>query len=138
MITDSFLGKGWSFPPSFDKATKSVRMLRDEDDIQSSLEILLATMPGERIMQPRFGCNLDELQFESVDTTLKTVIKDRIETAILYYEPRIDLNDIELIPDQELEGVLVIVLTYTVRSTNSRFNFVYPFYKAEGSNLSRS
>ena len=127
----SFLGKGWSFPPTFSKSAKGVEMLEDNDDIQSSLEILLSTRLGERIIHPKYGCALDELQFEPLTTTMKTYIKDLIETAILYYEPRIDVSKIEL-EESDNEGLLEIKIDYKVRTTNSRYNFVYPFYKNEG------
>jgi len=131
----SFLGRGWGFPPEFNRATKAVNMLEDEADIKSSLEILLSTRLGERVIVPDYGCNLDELLFKPLTLTLKTFVIDLIKTAILYYEPRIDLNKIAIDPTDELEGVLLINLEYTVRATNSRKNMVYPFYKAEGNEL---
>jgi len=131
----SFLGRGWGFPPEFNRATKAVGMLEDEADIKSSLEILLSTRLGERVMVPDYGCNLDELLFKPLTLTLKTFVIDLIKTAILYYEPRIDPNKIDIDPTDELEGVLLINLDYTVRATNSRKNMVYPFYKAEGNEL---
>jgi phage baseplate assembly protein W len=70
-----------------------------------------------------------------MNTTLATYVKKLIETSILYYEPRIDLNKIELELDRQNEGILMISLDYTIRSTNSRFNFVYPFYLGEAEAL---
>ena len=131
----SFLGTGWGFPPDFDNTTNNVVMLSDEEDIQSSLEILLSTRPGERVMRPDYGCNLDELVFESLTTTFTTYIKDLITTAILYHEPRIQVNKIDLQEAGELEGRILIIIEYTIRSTNSRFNFVYPYYRAEGTEI---
>jgi uncharacterized protein len=134
-ISKSFLGTGWGFPPSFSKIPAVVSMLSDEEDVQSSLEILLSTRQGERVMRQDYGCNLDELVFESLTTTFKTYIKDLISTAILYYEPRIDVNKIDLDDTGEIDGRILITVDYTVRSTNSRFNFVFPFYKAEKTEL---
>ena len=131
----SFLGRGWGFPPEFNRTTKAVNMLIDEADIKSSLEILLSTRLGERIMVPGYGCNLDELMFKPLNLTLKTFVVDLIKTAILYHEPRIDVTKINIDPTNELEGVLLINLDYTIRTTNSRINMVYPFYKAEGNEL---
>jgi len=131
----NFLGTGWGFPPQFSKAGTNVFMLSDEADIKSSLEILLSTRQRERIMRPDYGCNLDELLFEPLTTTFKTYIKDLIATAILYHEPRIEVNKIDLDDSGELGGKIVILIDYTIRSTNSRFNFVFPFYKAEGTQL---
>ena len=133
--TTSFLGTGWSFPPTFNKSTAQVDMLSDEDDINSSLEILLSTRQGERVMQYKYGCNLNEMLFEPLTTTLKTYIKDLVKNAILFYEPRIDAKKIELDDSRETEGIVLIIVEYVVRSTNSRFNFVYPFYKNEGTQV---
>ena len=130
-----FIGRGWSFPPHFDKAAKSVEMLEDERDIESSLEILFTTRLGERIMQPTYGCDLHNMVFEAMNLTMKTYMKDLIENAILYHEPRINLDQIEIDSTQEFEGVLYIRLMYTVRTTNSRYNYVFPFYKTEATNL---
>ena len=129
-----FLGRGWSFPPEFDKKDLSVKMLADEDDINSSLQILFSTTVGERIMQPKYGANLKNLLFDPIDTSLQAYIKDLIKTAILYFEARIKLDSITLEPDPD-EGMLLITLNYTIRSTNSRYNFVYPFYINEGTNI---
>jgi len=133
----SFLGTGWSFPPQFDNEGGRVDMLSDGEDIRSSLEILLSTRPGERVMLPNYGCNLDELLFEPLTTTMKTYMKDLIQTAILYHEPRIAVDKIELIDTGEMEGRILINIEYTIRSTNSRFNYVFPFYIQEGTEVKR-
>lgn len=133
----SFLGTGWSFPPQFDNEGGSVEMLSDGEDIRSSLEILLSTRPGERVMLPNYGCNLDELLFEPLTTTMKTYMKDLIQTAILYHEPRIAVDKIELVDTGEMEGRILINIEYTIRSTNSRFNYVFPFYIQEGTEVKR-
>ncbi len=131
----SFLGRGWSFPPTFDPVLPGVQMLEHEADIASSLGVLLSTTRGERVMLPQYGSNLEELVFESLDTRMKTLMADQIESAILYHEPRIDLKSVTLDDSQVLEGVILIMVNYRVRSTNSRFNFVFPFYKLEGTDI---
>jgi hypothetical protein len=131
----SFLGRGWSFPPEFSKEIRSVKMLEDEADIKSSLQILLSTRLGERIMVPGYGCNLEELLFSPLNLTLKTYVIDLIKTAILYHEPRIDVKKIDIDPTDELNGVLLINIDYIIRSINSRMNMVFPYYKEEGNEL---
>jgi hypothetical protein len=131
----TFLGRGWSFPPTFNRSIAGVEMLEEEADIASSLEVLLTTSQGERVMLPQYGCNLDELVFESLDTRMKTLMADKVESAILYHEPRIELEKVQLDDSRELEGVVLIDVIYRVKTTNSRFNFVYPYYKAEGTDI---
>jgi len=126
----SFLGVGWSFPPAFDNVGGEVQMLKGEDDIQSSLQVLLATRLGERVVQPLFGCNLDAMMFELLDTTLKTEMRDLIQKAILYFEPRVNVDKIDL-ESANTSGLILITVNYTVRSTNTRGNLVFPFYLSE-------
>ncbi|MBD2612252.1 MAG: GPW/gp25 family protein [Nostoc sp. ZfuVER08] len=123
---DSFLGTGWSFPPTFHQNTGTVEMVSDEKDIIQSLEIILSTRPAERIMQPNFGCELSQFVFEEVTQGLITNIKGTISDALLDHEPRIDVEEIDI--DESEAGLLLISVTYRVRVTNSRFNLVYPFY----------
>jgi len=131
----AFLGTGWSFPPEFDRAAKAVKMVSGEEDIQESLGILLETVPGERVLQPSYGCGLKRLVFEQVSESTITEIKDLIERAVLFFEPRISLTHIEVDAGQVYEGLITIRLDYTVRLTNTRSNMVYPFYFLEGTNL---
>ena len=129
----AFLGSGWSFPPTFEPEGRHVRMLSEVKDIESSLEILLSTQQGERVLNPTYGCNMDRLVFENLDTSLKTYMADLITTAILYHEPRITVEKVDFSSSDELAGVVLIEIDYFVRTTNSRRNFVFPFYKQEGS-----
>lgn len=130
-----FLGRGWRFPPTFNRLTAGVEMLEQEADIASSLEVLLTTTRGERIMLPQYGCNLEELTFENLDTRMKTLMTDKITSAILYHEARIELEKVSLDDGREVEGIVLIELVYRVKATNSRFNFVFPYYKIEGTDI---
>ena len=130
----AYLGKGWSFPPTFDKDLKSVVMVSGEVDIDQSLEILLSTSLGERVMQPDYGCNLKDYQFESVDNALLGFLKDLVERAILFYEPRIKLQKVDITEAESfelLEGVLRISVDYNIAGSNTRYNYVYDFYLRE-------
>ena len=131
----SFLGTGWSFPPQFNKSAGGVIMVSLEDDIRESLKILLGTSPGERTMQPSYGCGLRDLVFGNVTASAVTELKDTIDRAILFFEPRIILNSVTINTSEQFNGVLKINLDYTVRSTNSRSNMVYPFYFKEGTQV---
>lgn len=129
--SEQFLGRGWSFPPLFDRSTREVLMLEGEVDVRSSIEILLSTELGERIMSPGFGWKRDRWIFEALTTTAATAIQREIEDALLFYEPRIDLNTVRVVPDNATSGRVEIHIDYTVRSTNTRNNLVFPFYLNE-------
>ena len=131
----SFIGTGWSFPPSFGVEYQGVEMVSDEQDIAQSLEILLSTRMGERIMFPGYGCNLHHMTFESMTTSFTTYIKDLIRTAVLYHEPRIQLETVNLQTDHQYEGKITIYLEYLIRNTNTRSNLVYPFYLEEATDI---
>ncbi len=128
----AFLGTGWSFPPSFDKESASVEMVSGEDDILQSLQILLSTFLGERIMRPGYGVNIRQYLFESIDTSILTQIKDELAGAILLYETRIKINSIDATFPSKTDGIVYINLDYSIKATNSRNNMVHPFYLLEG------
>jgi len=130
----SFLGTGWHFPPTFTAGGVEALMVAGVEDIQQSLQILLSTAQGERIMQEEFGCDLSRFLFEEVDQGLINSLTSLIEDAILYYEPRITLDRLDISESEDLPGLLLISINYTVRSTNSRYNMVYPFYLNEAAN----
>ncbi|HET9363321.1 MAG TPA: GPW/gp25 family protein [Vicinamibacterales bacterium] len=124
----SFLGRGWSFPPEFVQASGDVVMTEEQADIDASLRVLFGTAAGERFLVPTYGLDLHELQFEPVSTSMRTFLQDRIKTSILVHEPRITLLSLEVRNPTEADGMLLIVVEYAIRATNSRFNLVYPFY----------
>ncbi|MBS1614771.1 MAG: GPW/gp25 family protein [Bacteroidetes bacterium] len=132
---NEFLGRGWSFPPAFNAPQQTVMLTEKQADIECSLHVLLTTRVGERVMQPKYGCNMDDMVFESLNTATITLIKDKIATAILYFEPRIDVKKINLNTDNLLEGTILVEIDYLVRATNSRFNFVFPYFRLEGTEL---
>ncbi len=130
----SFLGTGWAFPPHFTKEN-GVEMVSREEDIRQSLFILLSTTPGERIFRFDYGCNIRRWVFEDMTLSNETLIIDCISDAVLYYEPRIDVERIWLDTGDMQEGILRISIDYRIRETNSRSNMVYPYYFMEGTNL---
>lgn len=131
----NFIGRGWSFPPQFDRIAQNVVMTEGTEDIDNSLHILLSTIVGERVMDMHYGCNLEELVFENLDTTTITFIKTKIEKAILFYESRIELKKIHIETAGILHGLIQIEIDYIVSATNTRLNFVFPFWREEGTEL---
>lgn len=141
-----FLGTGWSFPPCFERrmhassGLNSARgigaaLVSNETDIEQSLRILLATNPGERVMQPAYGCGIKRMVFEQLSESLLTEMRHMIEKAILFFEPRITVESIDIDAGNWENGELRILIDYTVRTTNSRYNMVYPMYFREGTGL---
>lgn len=132
----SFLGRGWSFPPTFyNDGNRGVEMVENDQDIKQSLEILLNTSLGERVMLPEYGCDLQTYLFESISNSKMYFLKELIRTAIINYEPRVEFNDVIIDISNYQEGIIQIKLDYTIATTNTRFNLVFPYYKVEGTDI---
>lgn len=131
-----FIGRGWSFPPEFHPVkNQQTKMVSGREDIEQSIAILLKTIRGERVMIPEYGSNLDEMVFEAFDESVKTYLRDSINKALLYHETRIDPLLVKINDENIHDGVLLIEIEYNIRTTNSRFNMVYPFYIKEGTEI---
>ncbi|NJC24666.1 GPW/gp25 family protein [Neolewinella antarctica] len=130
-----FYGTGWSFPPTFSRELSGLVMASGRTDIEQSLRILMGTLPGERSMLPAYGIGVADLVFETMDTTTQTEFLDRVRTAILRFEPRVEVLRLNLDTTELASGLLSLEVDYRPRSTNTRFNFVYPFYRNEGSQI---
>lgn len=132
----SFLGTGWNFPPTFRREWYGVEMLSDEEDVRSSIYIILQTITGERVMLPGFGCNLQPYVFEPMNVPNIAMIEKIVKEALVLHEPRIIVEEISSVPFQA-EGRLEISISYTIITTNTRYNYVYPFYIKEATNIEK-
>jgi phage baseplate assembly protein W len=130
---DAIIGTGWSFPPMF-LSNGDLVMTTGEADINASLHILLSTTIGERIMQPQYGCNLKSFLFDPMNVTMEAYIKKLVGDAIIYFEPRISLEKLT-VNFVQMEGRMEILIDYIIDATNSRANYVYPFYIMEGTEI---
>lgn len=133
MMDSSFLGRGWAFPVCFHSS--GVVMSSADKDIAESLRILISTHPGERIMNPHYGCDLREFMFRSLNASMIVQLKDRISRAILFFEPRVSVEKINVAEHDESVGCLRIEIVYVVNSTNTRHNLVFPFYLLEATDV---
>ena len=136
-MENEFLGKGWAFPPEFYAGGAELETVTGEDDIMQSLQILLSTSLNERIMHPAYGCDLNRFLFEEMDQGFVNRLSNTVSRAILMNEPRIEVNEVNVEDSDTENGLVVISVDYTVRTTNNRFNLVYPFYINEASTLAR-
>ena len=127
MSSSDFLGRGWSFPVGLDDGGQ-VRLADGEEGIRQSIWMILGTSPGERVMRPDFGCGLHDLVFGVNNAATATAVAGAVRDALATWEPRIDVLDVYAVPDPSQPNLLLIEINYQVRSTNSRFNLVYPFY----------
>ena len=125
-----FLGKGWQFPVAVD-ADGELEVAEYEESVRQSIWLILGTAKGERVMRPDFGCGIYDMVFEVNSSTTAAEAAEEVRDALVSFEPRIDVLDIDVSPGDDGE-VLYISIDYQVRATNTVFNLVYPFY-LEGS-----
>lgn len=124
---DDFLGHGWCFPIAVD-GTGGVSMARGETDIGESIKIILSTPQGERVMRPEFGSTLHEYVFAPNNATTAGLLGYHVRDALLRWEPRIEITDIDVQADPMEPTYIRISISYLVKATNDERNLVYPFY----------
>jgi uncharacterized protein len=122
----AFLGVGWSFPVAV-SAAGEISLAEYEESVRQSILIILGTARGERVMRPDFGCGLYDLVFAVNSASTASKVAQAIREALLMFETRIDVRDIQVQPQNGGE-VLLTSIDYEVRATNNIFNLVYPFY----------
>ena len=128
----AFLGVGWSFPVELDAKGSDVAVAAYEEDIRQSIRIILETTPGERVMRPDFGSGLKAMLFEPANYTTLALVKQRVEQALVLWEPRIDVREVKVTINAAMRNRIDIDIGYEVRATNTFYNLVYPFYLQEG------
>jgi len=136
-MSKPFLGIGWYFPlevvdDDVIGNTGKLRTAEYEESVRQSIWLILGTAKGERVMRPDFGCGIYDLVFETNSASTAGRIEEEVKDALLFFEPRIDVLDVQVQPDGQGE-MLVISIDYQVRATNNQFNLVYPFYLERGS-----
>ena len=131
MANESFLGTGWGFPPEFDPNSQSVGLTSDDEDIQRSIFIIMGTKVGERVMRRDFGSNLGDMVFDTLSVANQAYMRSLVETALTVYEPRIEVDSVEIDQPEQGVGLVNIEISYRTRSSNTLTNIVYPFYLSE-------
>lgn len=130
-MSKEFLGVGWKFPIQLDNNGRFV-LSKYEEDIKEAILIILKTEPGERVMQPEFGCGIYAYIFSTINISNLMLMEEEVKKALLLYEPRIEVDQVKASLDTGDNGLVLISIDYTVSLTNERQNLVYPFYLSEG------
>lgn len=122
-----FIGRGFAWPLRVD-ATGAIALTAGAADLDSSVRLVLLTAPGERLMRPEFGCRIHELVFEPVNPNTLGLMKHAVREALARWEPRVEVEEVDVEPDVQVSGLVNIRVGYRVRVTNDRRNLVHPFY----------
>ena len=126
-MAHEFEGRGWQFPIRVDDAG-AIAEAGEEAKVRQSIEIILRTAPGERVMRPDFGCGIHDLVFDTISGATIGRVASVVARALATWEPRIDVLDVNAQQDADQPNRILIEIDYQVRSTNSRLNLVFPFY----------
>ncbi len=129
--TKDFLGSGWKFPPRLD-ARGRIELVHQEHDVEEAIRMIVMTRKGERPMRPEFGCDIHRLMFAPNDAGTAGLARRYVTEALMRWEPRIQVLDVQAEPDPYNEGRLMVAVNYRIPATNSERNLVFPFYVIPG------
>ncbi len=121
-----FLGVGWKFPIAL--KDRQIEQSHYEESVQQAIGMILSTAPGERVMRPSFGCGIHDLVFATNSAATLGLVASEVRRSLTEWEARIDVLEVDVQSDAVQPNHLLIHIHYRVRTTNNRFNLVYPFY----------
>jgi phage baseplate assembly protein W len=136
-IQKEFLGSGWSFPVTFSAENHQLQLTKYETNINEMINLIMQTTFGERPFSPQFGSGLQTFFFRDMRPTLQGEIREAVKTALLNNEPRIKVLAVQVAFADLQDGLVEVTIDYIFNQTNTRHNYVYPFYIKEGTNLQR-
>jgi uncharacterized protein len=128
---DEFIGKGWRFPIKIN-AKGGIDWSEGPGRISDAIWIIVKTALGERVMRPTFGAGVNDYVFQSNSFVTRTKLVTAIKSALVQWEPRIELGQVQAQPVANEPSQVLISIEYRLRTTNELFNVVYPFYLEEG------
>ena len=131
------IGRGWSFPVK-PGSNGRLLFLDGPEKVRQGIWILLSTAPGERQMLPDYGCGIHDLVFQANTSTLRGLVEANVRDALIRWEPRIDVIEVRVETPPEARNYLLIRIDYRLRSNNSFYNLVYPYFINEGVGLESS
>lgn len=126
-MDSDFVGAGWSFPVGV-SASGGIAVSRGETKVEQAMTLVLSTYPGERPFRPAFGCRLRDFVYAGASPDVLAEIAREVRLALLRWEPRATVGDVEVRPSPDDESLLMIDVRYTLRGEIDPRNLVYPFY----------
>jgi uncharacterized protein len=126
-MAHEFVGAGWAFPLELDQ-TGGFALVTDEREIEQAIRLILGTAYGERPMRPDFGCKIHDFVFAEASATTAGLIAAEVRASLVRWEPRIDIDDIQVSVDPADRSLLYIDIRYHIRDRNDPRNLVFPFY----------
>jgi hypothetical protein len=140
-MSEEFVGSGWAAFPMRTDPTGAIALVSREQELEEAMRVVLATAPGERPMRPEFGCGIHDYVFAPADAATAGLIAYEVRSSLLRWEPRVEVEDVNVRPDLDDPAMMLIQIKYTVKDTNDPRNLVFPFYvipAEEGSGSTRA
>jgi len=109
-------GQGMAFPPRVGPDGRMAWSV-GEANVHESIRVILSTEPGERLRLPAFGAGLRRFLFEPNTLATHTLIKQAIGEALKRWEPRIQLESVEVSADSQDTETAIATLTYRLVAT---------------------
>jgi phage baseplate assembly protein W len=122
-----YIGQGLAFPLQVNPQG-GIALASGEHDIEQAIRVILSTAPGERVMRPEFGCRIHELIFAPQDAATESLVVYYVEEALAQWEPRIDVQEVDVSADPGRDGALLVEIKYRVKDTHDERSIVYPFF----------
>ena len=107
-VSQSFKDISMSFGSN--PLTDDLIALKNENAIARSVRNIVMTLPGEKPFAPNFGSRVSSLLFENMDEITSSLIVDEIRTSIDNYEPRVELQSVDVFPDFEGNSYEVTII----------------------------
>jgi Bacteriophage baseplate protein W len=126
-MTNEFVGSGWAFPLRT-SVTGSFALVSDEREIAEAIRLILGTSIGERPMRHEFGSRIYEFVFDEADASTAARLAYAVREALDRWEPRIDLDAVNVTVDEDNRNLLYIDINYHIKDDNDPRNLVFPFY----------
>jgi phage baseplate assembly protein W len=122
-----YIGQGLAFPLQVDPQG-GIALASGEHDVEQAIHVILSTSPGERVMRPEFGCRIHELIFAPQDAATESLVIYYVEEALAQWEPRIDVQEVDVSADPDRDGALLVEIKYRTKDTHDERSIVYPFF----------
>jgi phage baseplate assembly protein W len=95
-------------------ATKDVAKRLDVNAVKQSIKNLLFIRKGEKLFRPEIGSDLQRILFEPMDFLTVDLLRDVISETIQKFEPRVRIENIEIIPDYDTNSYDLTLYFYVI------------------------
>lgn len=115
-----FLGIDTRFP-----IEGKFQQVKGVDTVVQDLQILISTVPGERVNRPTYGCRLYTRVWDNIDSVARDGLTD-IRQAIDEFEPRVQLVSLTAVINRNI-GSVDFSVKFRIIGSNVAANLVFPF-----------